>query len=513
MSGVPEDRKAEVLRLRYVEGLSTRAIAKRLSMSRRTVRGLLGEKKPRPRAATATLRESILAPYETVVRAELTKTPELRAPAMLERLRMVGYTGGISVLRDRMRVLRPRPHVEVFSTFTTRPAERLEVDWADLGFALPGIPRRVSAFVAVLVHSRMLYVDFTLSQQMGSFLRCMDRCLTFFGGRTAIDVFDNMKTVVTGRTGSEAIFHGRFVDYARAHGFAPFATRPRRPTEKPFVERGIGFVRTRFLHGRRFASLEDLRVQGTMWRDTFANGREHEETGKVPRLVFEHEERPQLAPLRQVDFDTDDLETTGVGRTHRVHFDRNDYTVPWRLHGQSVLVRANDDLVCVKLSSKEVARHPRCWSVREDIKNDRHEDGMRGDPSVRAVGGLPHALSALGEIGTKYFATLLASRRSIRTEQVRLVLLCELFSATATASAIEEVMRTGHVGAEYVEYVMRHKRRLVAAPAPLRLGNPELDAMTVREPDLAVYDDIGAARALLDPGEPLRPINGKEETS
>ena len=56
-----------------------------------------------------------------------------------------------------------------------------------------------------------------------------------------------MKTVVTGRTGSEPIFHGRFTDYARAHGFAPFATRPRRPTDKPFVERGIGFVRTRFL--------------------------------------------------------------------------------------------------------------------------------------------------------------------------------------------------------------------------------------------------------------------------
>jgi hypothetical protein len=43
-------------------------------------------------------------------------------------------------------------------------------------------------------------------------------------------------------------------------------------------------------------------------------------------------------------------------------------------------------------------------------------------------------------------------------------------------------MRTGHVGVEYVEYVMRHKRKLVAAPAPLRLGRPELDALRVREP-------------------------------
>ena len=498
---ISDERKAEVLRLRYVEGLSTRAIAKKLSMSRRTIRGLLGERKPRTRRA-ATPRESILAPYDAMIRAELAQTPELHAPAMLERLRLAGYTGGISVLRDRMRALRPRPHVEIFSTFTTRPAERLEVDWADLGYALPGVPRRVSAFVAVLVYSRMLYVDFALSQQMGSFLRCMDRCLAFFGGRTAVDVFDNMKTVVTGRTGTTPIFHGRFVDYARVHGFAPLATRPRRPTDKPFVERGIGFVRERFLLGRRFASFDDLRLQGTMWRDTFANGREHEDTGKVPRLVFEHEERPQLQPLRNVDFDADDLETTGVTRTHRVHFDRNDYSVPWQLGGQSVLVRANDDVVQVWLSTKEVARHRRCWSVREDINDERHEDGMRDRHERRPAGALPDALLSLGEIGTKYFATLAASRRSIRMEQVRLVFLCELFGATATASAIDEVMRTGHVGAEYVEYVMRHKRKLVAAPAPLRLGNPALDGLSVREPNLAVYDEIGAARALRDPGEP-----------
>ena len=37
-----------------------------------------------------------------------------------------------------------------------------------------------------------------------------------------------------------------------------------------------------------------------------------------------------------------------------------------------------------------------------------------------------------------------------------LTLFVELFGAAATASAIAEVMQTGHVGAEYVEYVLRH---------------------------------------------------------
>ena len=53
----------------------------------------------------------------------------------------------------------------------------MQVDWADFGFALPGVPRRVSAFVAVLCYSRYLYIEFTLSQSMGTFLRCMERCL------------------------------------------------------------------------------------------------------------------------------------------------------------------------------------------------------------------------------------------------------------------------------------------------------------------------------------------------
>jgi len=498
MTEVTDERKAEVLRLHYVDGLSVRAIARRLSMARKTVRRLIGIER-RPPRPSAQPRPSILAPFEDVIRAELKRTPEMLAPAMLERIRPLGYEGGISILRELMRTLRPRPRTEVFSSFTTRPGERLEVDWAHLGYLLPGVLRRVSAFVAVMVHSRMLYLDFALSQQMGSFLRCLDRALLFFGGRTAVDVFDNMKTVVLGRVRDVAVLHPRMVEYARVRGFAVMATRPATPTDKPFVERGIGFVRARFLPGRRYADFDDLRRQGTAWQDTFANAREHEETGKVPVLVFDNEERPVLAPLRDATFDTDDLISTTVGRTHRIHFDRNDYTVPWRLAGQTVLVRGDDSMVRVLLSQKEVAHHPRSWAVRQLVENERHEDGMRQGRARPGV--LPDALADLGDVGARYFAILAASKRSLRTEQVRLVFLVELFGATATRSAIDEVMRTGHVGADYVEYVMRHKRRLVPAATPLRLGDPALDAIAVREPDLAVYDEI-CSRPTRDPGEP-----------
>src|SRR5262247_1206150 len=98
--------RGEVMRLHYLEGLSLRAIARRLRLSRRTVRRHLGRMPVRPQASTEP-RPSLLARFDAKIRELLDATPELRAPQILERLRPLGYTGGISILRDRIKKLRP----------------------------------------------------------------------------------------------------------------------------------------------------------------------------------------------------------------------------------------------------------------------------------------------------------------------------------------------------------------------------------------------------------------------
>jgi hypothetical protein len=79
-------------------------------------------------------------------------------------------------------------------------------------------------------------------------------------------------------------------------------------------------------------------------------------------------------------------------------------------------------------------------------------------------------------------------------------LLVELFGEQATRTAIDEVMTTGHVGAEYVEYVLRHKKGLTPSAAPLRLGDPTLDALSLRDPDLSLYDQLVPQPMTRDPG-------------
>jgi len=496
---VDEAVVSEVMRLHYADGLSLRAIARRLSLSRNTVRSVLG-RTPVKRAAERAKRSSIVDPYVTVMRQLLDETPEMTAPGLLERLRPLGYTGGITVLRERMTRLRPRRDPEAYLTLDFAPASALQIDWADFGYALPGCPRRVCAFVAALAYSRYLYIEFTLSQAMGTFLRCMDRSLAFFGGCTATSIFDNMKTVVLSHTPQATRFNARFLEYARCRGgFAVTACNVKKPHEKGRVERPIGFVRDRFWPGRRFSDLLDLNRQAFEWRDTFANHRVHEVTGKVPALVFEHEERPLLKKVDDRIFDTDDIEPQHVTKLYRVRLDRNVYSVPWRLASQAVVVRANDDEVRVFLETKQVALHRRSWDIGKNIEDPSHRRKLDERKPRAAANTLPPALAPLGDVGHRYFKIVAAGTRSIHRETVRLVMLIELFGPAHTQSAIAEVMSTGHVGAEFVEYILRHKRKLEPAPSPLRLGKPELDGIVLPEPDLTVYDKPLMTR---DPGSP-----------
>jgi transposase len=494
-------RRAEVLRLTYAEGRGIRAISRQLKMARKTVRKLLDGERASAHDQTVVARARLLGPFEGAIRQVLTETPEMQAPAMLERLRTLGYRGGITILRDRLRALRPRAEREAFLTLDFPVGAAVQVDWADFGFALPGCPRRVSAFVMVLCYSRYLYLEFTLSQTMGAFLRCMERALRFFGGTTKVDIFDNMKTVVQSRTPTVTVFNSRFLEYARVRQFGAIACNVARGNEKGIVERPIGFVRERFWPGCRPADLLDLNVKATAWRDTFANNRVHEVTGKVPALVFQNEERRVLRPITDASFNTDEIDTATVSKTFRVRFDRNLYSVPPRLVDQTVVVRANDHTVSVCLGPKQVATHPRCWDTNRDVEDPAHREVVLAKKPRAKAGDLPPTLVGLGAVGVQYFKILAAGSRSVRREIVRLTFLTELFGESATTTAVDEVMKTGHVGAEYVEYVLRYKRGLSPAADPLYLGDPVLDSISLREPDLSLYDRLVAPAMTRDPGD------------
>jgi transposase len=72
----------------------------------------------------------------------------------------------------------------------------------------------------VLCYSRMLYVEFTVSQSMEHFLACHQNGFNFFGAIPAKIMVDNLKSAVLKRIiGRAPVFNPKYLDFANHYGF------------------------------------------------------------------------------------------------------------------------------------------------------------------------------------------------------------------------------------------------------------------------------------------------------
>jgi len=418
---------------------------------------------------------------------------------LLQTLRGEGYRGGVTILRTALARTRPRPPREAFVPLTFAPGEAFQVDWGEFRDVF-GCGRLVHAFVMVACFSRLLTVEFTFSQTLEAFLRCHEQALAFFGGCGRELWYDNLASVVAERRGRLVRFNPRFLAYAGHDGFRPVACTVGRGNEKGRVEDAIKFLRGNFWPGRTFPDLADLNAQARAWRDTFANQREHAATRKVPALLFAAE-RPHLLPLRE-PYDTDEVRSAVVPPTWRLAFDGNRYSVPWRLVGKTLTLRADADTVTCWYGTHRVARHPRCWRRGQELVNPAHAEGL----AETKPGAQPHwqvqAVEQLGDHARQYLRLLRVGTRSLRAELDHLLLLTTLYGPPAVEAALGALLAQAIVGSHHVEQWLKAQAAPPVAPAPLTLGDPRLAVPVVR-PNLARYDALllgaDAARAAEDP--------------
>lgn len=284
------------------EGLTKRAIAERLGISRKTVtrwiqRGDLDrelDELPRYKARPPVPRK--LDPYRAIIVARLEVYPRLSSVRLLEEIRAAGYDGGYTQLKEYVRTVRPRPPEEPVIRFETAPGRQAQVDFAD--FRFPWGKRY--ALVVVLGYSRMLWVRFFMRKDMRALLDGLEAAFSFFGGVPEEVLFDQMRSVITrdGRVnGEKLVTNAEFVRFAAHYDFKVRACRPYRAQTKGKVERPISYLRKNFVYGREVLNDADLDGQLQRWLDRTANVRLHRTTLEPPELRFERDERALLQPL------------------------------------------------------------------------------------------------------------------------------------------------------------------------------------------------------------------------
>ncbi len=230
----------EIVR-RHHEGQSMRGIAGDLGISRERVRRVVaghdaarsGEQPASSLPAPRTERKSKLDDYEDLLRQLLARYPHMTAIRMLEELRAAGYQGGYTILKTRVRELRPAPSRPLVQRFETGPGRQAQMDYAqyEIDFTQEG-RRRIYLFSYVLAYSRRQYLCFTESQDFATTIRQHVKAFEHLGGAAATCLYDNMKVVVARYESGLPVYNTRFLAFATHYGYRPLACRPRRPETK-----------------------------------------------------------------------------------------------------------------------------------------------------------------------------------------------------------------------------------------------------------------------------------------
>jgi transposase len=468
------------------QGLTITQIASTLGLHRETVAKWLA--RSRFERSRPPKRSSLLDPFKGRI-TRLLDTHPYSGQQIFQRLREEGYGGGITVLRDYVRRIRP-PKLPVYLKLHFAPGECAQVDWGVFGtIAVGNTRRRLSFFVIVLAYSRLMYVEFTVSQTMEHFLACHENAFAAFGGVPSKIMVDNLKSAVLQRlAGVAPVFNARYADFARHYGFTIAPCNVARANEKGRVESGVGYIKKNFLRGLELTEFGAIQAAAKVWLDTIANVRIHGETHQRPLDLFA-QERPHLQPLPQNRYDVARTTTVRASSQFRITLDANRYSVPAAYAHRRLTVKAYPDRVCVYFDAELIARHPRSYARHQDIEDQEHAKGLIARRSRAREQRLMLRFLALSPDAQAYHDGLERKRFNARHHVRKILALAEVYPADSIARAIADGLAFEAFSAEYIANILEARARMLPEPSPLQLtrGIDLLD-IDIPPPDLTVYD-------------------------
>ena len=357
---------AEIRYLHASEGLSGRAIAKRLGVARKTVAKALASDgppvyKPRPPV------ESAWARVEPAVQALLEEFPDMAATVLAER---VGWEGSITWFRENVAEARRRVRrVDPADRLVHRPGEQVQCDlWfppVDVGLD-SRLRGRTPVLVMVAAHSRRIEAVMIPSRRTGDLLAGMWLLLQRFGAIPKRLLWDNEAGI--GRRGRLAEGVSGFCGML---GTRFVQAKPYDPETKGVVERANQYLETSFLPGRSFTGPQDINAQLSAWLTTVANQRRVRALDASPAEVFPSD-LAAMGALPPTPPRVGERFTIRLGRDYYVRAAGNDYSVDPQAIDRLVEVRVSLDEVIVTHQGLTIARHERVWGSGRTITDPAH---------------------------------------------------------------------------------------------------------------------------------------------
>ncbi|MCF8076633.1 MAG: IS21 family transposase [Desulfotignum sp.] len=478
----------EIHRLNNMQ-FSSRHIARQLGLDRETVKKYIDQ--PDITCQKRPGRVSKLDPYRDLIQQMVNDYPQIKAPVVLQHIQAKGFAGEITIVRDYLKQIR-QDKKQAFIRFESRPGEQFQIDWGHFGgLAYGKSARKLYALVVIESHSRVLFVVFTHSQKQATLHQCLVAAFLYFGGTPKELVVDNMVTAVIERVGSMIRFNEAFLDFLRHFGITPKACNVRAPYEKGKVENSIRYIRHNFWPLRTFTDLDDVNHQVLAWLDTTANQRVHQTTREKPAERFV---KDALRPLPDPLPDYRETNSLTVYKDFGVRFDANVYTVPPRLVGKSVTLKADSRTVSIYYKEKQVAAHTRKWKKNLRIDLPAHTEQVRKLRKRILMDRQIMIFMSLGQEAVDYLEKLTDASQPLKKTVAQLLQLQDKYGASSLIYALRKALAHKLYGSEYVENILYQEMTPTVRHRPVALKNEELNQIRLPQPNLAEYDALALSQ-------------------
>jgi hypothetical protein len=298
-------------------------------------------------------------------------------------------------------------------------------------------------------------------------------CFCALGWVPWVLVFDNMKTVTSGRDAArQPLWTPALLQLAGEFGFHPQACDPGAGNQKGSVESLVKWVKGNFLPGRIFADDADLHVQAAQWQDG-ANTRPNAATGLPPaeRLPEEAATGGALPPAAH---DYGVFLPGQVSAEALVAVLGNRYSVPVGHVGAPLTVRVHHDRVRLWRDGVLLAEHRRAPDgARQRVVAPEHFAPLfPRKPRAQAM-LYREVLLGLGGRAPAFLSALSHRHRARLTEEVRAVYaLYEEYGADDLVAAMALADDAGSYSAAALAL-------LLAAPHPVPAPAPVLRLLGV----------------------------------
>lgn len=360
------------IRKSYLDGESQRSIAKRLGISRQTVKKYCeGSAHPEVRKPYAREPDTITEDIKSFIldcfkqdKAENLRKLKHTAKRIYDRLvEEKGFSGAESTIRKAVKVLRALQSVPPQSNvpLSYEPGEAVQIDWGEVTVYLDDEKTKLYTFCARLCYSCDIFVQVFRAANEESFLEAQQCMFDFFRGVPKRLIFDNAKVAVKEGFGIYAKPQNRYFSFSAHYAFDLDFCNPSKGNEKGLVENLVGYSRRDFfVPVPRVSTIDELNQK--LWKLCLNYRDNHQiKDREHPVKDMYQEEYSFLNPLPSFRFDTSKTTIVAVDDYSTVRYEKNFYSVPTKYLRKDVTVKGYGNYVDIYYQNNKIASHIRSY--------------------------------------------------------------------------------------------------------------------------------------------------------